>query len=69
MAYPVFENGCMKRNSNRMDAELEKQIECLSASQIRLLASIYAGLAERLRKKTVTQSLENWKPRDDFSKN
>jgi hypothetical protein len=41
----------MKRNSNKMDAEPEKQIEGLTASQIRLLASIYAGFAEGLRKK------------------
>jgi hypothetical protein len=69
MPYPIFENDRMNRNSNRMDAEPEKQIEGLTASQIRLLASIYAGLADRLRKKTVTEGLVNWKRRDDYSKN
>jgi hypothetical protein len=64
MSYLLPENGCMKNTSN-MGRELEKQIEGLSANQIKLLASIYAGLAERLRKKNLADSLMNWKLRDD----
>jgi hypothetical protein len=52
-----------------MDAELKKQVEGLKPNQIRLLASIYAGLAARLRSKKVTDSLGNWKSREDYSKN
>jgi hypothetical protein len=69
MSDSIPETAHMKMNSNMMDTELEKQIEGLTASQIRLLASIYAGFAEGLRKKTVTEGLMNWKPRDDFRKN
>jgi hypothetical protein len=52
-----------------MDAKLKKQIEGLKPNQIKLLASIYAGLAECLRRKKATGSLGNWKSRDDHSKN
>jgi hypothetical protein len=61
--------GLMKNSSNKMDAELEKKIEGLTANQIRLLASIYAGLAERLRKKTAADSLVKWKRRNNHGWN
>jgi hypothetical protein len=69
MSDSIAETARMNRNSNMMDAKLGKQIEGLSASQIRLLASIYAGMAERMRKKTVSEGLMKWKRRDDYSKN
>jgi hypothetical protein len=53
----------MKNRSN-MDRELEKRVEGWSANQIKLLAAIYAGLAERLRKKNAAEGLVNWKSRD-----
>lgn len=45
----ILDNARMKNESNRMDPELEKQIEGLTTNQIRLLSSIYNGLARRLR--------------------
>jgi len=54
---------------NTLDEKLKKNVEGLTPNQIRLLASIYAGLAEYLRRKKVTGSLSNWKSRDDYNKN
>ncbi|HLX69417.1 MAG TPA: hypothetical protein VKV04_07305 [Verrucomicrobiae bacterium] len=52
------------KKKNRIDPELEAQIKGLSAKQIRLLASIYVGLAEALRKET-TESMTKWKDRNE----
>jgi len=55
--------------NNRMDRKLEKQIEGLTPNQIKLLASIYAGMGERLRKKTAAECLAKWKLRNVYSRN
>jgi len=52
-----------------MDTELKQEIKGLTANQVRLLASIYAGLADRLRKKMASDSLAKWKGRDDYIRN
>jgi len=61
MSMRLFQNCGMKT----MDEKLKKHIEGLKPNQIRLLASIYAGLAERLRRRKVNASLTNWKRRED----
>jgi hypothetical protein len=69
MSRRILENVAMKNRSNGMDTELKQKIEGLTGSQVRLLASIYAGLADRLRNKTAAISLAKWKGRDDHSRN
>lgn len=49
--------------NNGMDKELEKQIEGLTPNQVKLLASIYAGRAELLRKQSAADCLAKWKDR------
>jgi hypothetical protein len=63
------QNGPMKNRSKGNDGQLEKQFEGLTRNQKRLLASIYAALAQRLREKAVADSLKNWKSREDWSRN
>lgn len=67
MSYWLPENGSMKNRTNSADRELETQIEGLTAPQIRLLASIYAGLAEQLRQHAVSKSLSKWKDRNTWN--
>jgi len=52
-----------------IDEKLKKHVEGLKPNQIRLLASIYAGMADRLRRKKLRNSLTKWKSREDFNRN
>lgn len=69
MSHCMLQDGLMKNRANSMDKELKEQIEGLTANQIKLLASIYAGLAERLRQNTVAETLSKWNDRKSNSRN
>jgi hypothetical protein len=69
MSCRILKNGAMKKRSNGMDTELKRKIKGLTANQVRLLASIYAGMADRLRNKAAADSLTKWKRRDDYIRN
>jgi hypothetical protein len=63
MSNRLLQNASMKNRTDNEDRKLEREIEGLTASQLRLLASIYAGLAEQLRQITVSKNLSKWKDR------
>jgi hypothetical protein len=56
----------MKNRRNGMDPELEKLVEGLTPNQIKLMASIFAGRANEIRKKHSAESLAKWKDRKAY---
>jgi hypothetical protein len=69
MSDPLRQSRRMKNRSNGMSEELAKLAEGLTPNQRRLLASIYAGMANGLRQRLIAKNLANWKGRDDYSRN
>lgn len=59
----------MENRSNGMSEELEKLAEGLTPNQRRLLASIYAGIANDLRKRAIAKDMAKWKARENYSRN
>ncbi len=52
-----------------MDKELKKHVRGLKPNQNKLLASIYLGLAGRLRRRKVNDSLKKWQSPEDYGNN
>ena len=69
LSNPLLQTRRMKNRTNEMDAELRRKIEGLTVSQIRLMAAIYAGMANQLRKKKSADSLAKWKARKEYRRN